>query len=1129
MTIDPKGFPLDLTGENPRNLVINDERTLATNDDTVFVPDGGPFFTRSLVVKSGTKILLPNVDYKCLHLLRDATVESGLDVSSIVMITNTSISNVNLSYQVIGGQYADTVPAIRQLLENAENIEKSVNWNTHIYAKPDLFPPAPHFVSGEDFSDWAAVLNGMQSIERAILLKDVAAWESAFTYIDNLILHRVGAIDLSNFYTQSQVNGELVKLALKTNVYTKVESNTRHYNKDEVNALIGDIDGNETYYTEAEVNAKFLETIVADAKFATKAELNRVDSVKADKSSVYTRIQSDDKFPLKINVYHKDYIDATFVIKGTSFTKTESDARYAFKTDGYNKVDSDKRYALKSQIPTPVDLSTYITRDEVSSTYLKINTADVVYLRKTTADSTYAKITDLEIIQVLIRKFSEYYTKIECDEIFITNANAHSIFLTKVQANGLYYTKTYVSATYATKRELELEVGTINTSLATKSDTTWVTTNYYNKPESDLRYYTKTDSNNRYYTKQHIDTYFVSNTELARQVGLLTSLVTFNAEVLSIREALDLRYTKAEIIAGYYTRVDSDNLFVRVSTFNSKISVIETELAKKSDVTWVTANHYNKQEMEVRYYTKSMIDSNFYNMTETNRLFVQDSVFRSELNKYTTKVVHLGEMTRIGTELNNRYLKAETYSKSEGDSRFIKYADQQIKIASNNPSTYMTGLVLENPHNEGSSVVWQRSGVNVGMWYVGGGAANEDTRMYLFTKKANNTWGATTHFSEEGIWHSTYGWLHDYFSNRGGVQRDEVYTREQSDARYYTKIEVDGKFVTIAKHDIDIGNIARQLGSKADVSWVTANYYNKVESDNRYYTKSNIDMWFYTKTECDNLFATKSLLASEVAKRVLATTFDATIAQVKGMFENYYTKNVIDGWFASINDMNLRAPTTWVNQYFYSKSYIDNTLYTAAYCNENFLRKADFNNERTYVRNELTNLRRLIETYKVGDLFITTSNFSSSSSVSQHHGYGTWARHAEGRALVGHSPNGWMDGNASSVNEPWWYQGETASIGSRFGTYKHSLQISEMPNHNHTNGIWNRFGASAYDAVQRYGWNGRGYTANGADNKMLPTEWAVMNNSHQMQLDSVTKNVGGNTPHNISQPSITVGIWRRVG
>ena len=40
MTIDPQGFPLDLTGENPRNLVVNDTRTIAGNDDTVFVPDG---------------------------------------------------------------------------------------------------------------------------------------------------------------------------------------------------------------------------------------------------------------------------------------------------------------------------------------------------------------------------------------------------------------------------------------------------------------------------------------------------------------------------------------------------------------------------------------------------------------------------------------------------------------------------------------------------------------------------------------------------------------------------------------------------------------------------------------------------------------------------------------------------------------------------------------------------------------------------------------------------------------------------------------------------------------------------------------------------------------------------------
>ena len=43
---------------------------------------------------------------------------------------------------------------------------------------------------------------------------------------------------------------------------------------------------------------------------------------------------------------------------------------------------------------------------------------------------------------------------------------------------------------------------------------------------------------------------------------------------------------------------------------------------------------------------------------------------------------------------------------------------------------------------------------------------------------------------------------------------------------------------------------------------------------------------------------------------------------------------------------------------------------------------------------------RIIEEIKVGDLFITTINFTSSDQVKSHKGYGTWQRYGNGHALV---------------------------------------------------------------------------------------------------------------------------------
>lgn len=117
MAIDPHGFPLDLTAKNPRNEVTGDTRILATSEDKIFVPDGGPFYTDTLIVRSGTRILKPITEYICLHLIKDATIASGFDVSAVIRILDETISQVTLQYQVVGGTYANTVPVILESLQ----------------------------------------------------------------------------------------------------------------------------------------------------------------------------------------------------------------------------------------------------------------------------------------------------------------------------------------------------------------------------------------------------------------------------------------------------------------------------------------------------------------------------------------------------------------------------------------------------------------------------------------------------------------------------------------------------------------------------------------------------------------------------------------------------------------------------------------------------------------------------------------------------------------------------------------------------------------------------------------------------------------------------------------------------
>lgn len=1100
MTIDPQGFPLDLTGSNPRNLVVNDTRTIASNDDTVFVPDGGPFYTRTLVIQSGSRTLRPNVDYKCLHLLKEASIESGLDVSGVIMITDSSISNITLSYQVIGGAYGDTVPVIRQLLENADNIEKSINWNTHVYAKPDVFEPAPHFVSGEDFSDWSAVLNGIRGVERAILLKDVAAWESAYQYLDNLISNRIGMINLGNFYTKSEVNAEIVKMALKTNVYTKAESNNRHYNKQEVDALIGDIDGNESYYTEGEINAKFIETVVADAKYGTKAEINRVDTAKADKSSVYTRAQTDDRYPLKTTVYNKDYIDATFVIKGTSYTKAETEARYALKSDAYNKVDSDKRYALKSQIISAPDLSQFMSRDESDAIYLKINTADIIYLRKTTADSLYAKHSDLHIIATLDKKFDNYYTKVNANELFATKKAVDDTYLTKTNANSLYFTKTYTNQTFVTKTGLDTEVTKLNNSIATKADTTYVDSNFYTSKVTEEKFYNKVDTDAKFSTRSYLDTYFYNRTEVNDKLRVYATTASVNTSFTGVNTKLNERLTKTETLNLVYTKAQVDTTFSTKNDVSSLSSTLNGLISKKADTTWVNSTFYNKTEINTNHYTRSDADSRYYLKTYVDANFLRTTVFNDDIKKYATnaKVDALSASTT--TQLNNRYLKSEVYTKTESDSRYHKVGAIKIETTGDGTIYTQTGFSINTTHattNQCGSVSFKLRNSDKVVLTGTYDTATEECRSEIYLGRDGSTTLYRDFFvSPTRIWHRQYGYLDSYFPNKNEVYAKTLtYSRTEMDARYLLKTQATSDYVTKkdwAANNTTVNTAISNTMTKTDI---TATFVSKTQLASGNYTKSESDARYYLKGWVDTNLTTLTKLGAEVSKLVTIAAYNSKIAELTNLINARITSSLAATTYATKTEVKVYATSAFLDSNYYTKSVSDGRYYTKATTDSTFVKRTVLDGLLKTINDNVNSALVKAETYKVGDIFITTNNFTGSAAVNSHHGYGTWERFGMGRTLVGYS---------SSSDDPANYR----TMGRLFGSNTHTLKKAELP----ADGMMARI--SSYHNVREHG-AGMTHYAGGKDNQGM----RAVPSSESGWLGQA---------HNIVQPSVVVGMWKRI-
>lgn len=1173
MAIDPKGFPLDLTGSNVRNKVVNDARTLTTNADAIFVPDGGPFFTRSMVIRSGTTILKPNVDYKCLHLLKDASLATGLDVCGVVMITNEQVTQITMTYQVIGGEYANTVPIIRQLLENADNLEPSINWNTNVYGKPEVYPAAPHYVSGDEFSDWSTVVMGLQSIERAILLKDVAAWESMYQYMDNLIGLRLNSLDLSQFVKIAAMNVEIGKLATKTTVYTKVESDAKYYNKVEIDAKLGDIDGNETYYTEREINAKFIEALVADSKYATKAELNRVDSLKADASSVYTRAQTDDKYIEKVKTYNRDYIDANLALKTASYTKPESDARYAYKADSYNKVDSDQRYALKGQIPSAPDLSKFITRDEVDNAYLKLTTADATYLRKSTADSIYAKIGDLDKITQVDAKFANYYTKTQADAKYYDKTSVNATFLTKTDASNLYLTKQTAGTTYSTKAELKAASNNLVNLIAGKSDITFVNNTFATKSDVADNYYTRGVSDDRYYTKAGANAYFVDLAKFNATVSTLSLKTELTSAINTVNAKFNNYPLTTWVNTNFYTKTDSDSKYTTRATYNSNKTTTDGLIAARATIdyvdktfakqTFVIGQYYNKVDSDARYVQQTYLTTNYKNNTQLT----------SMLATYATSTQLQNSVNTINNQLSNIYRKADVYSKAESNNlyltkqpdSFTTYGSGDITLVKSSASSQTSPTINFKRESQFLLSAQAAFDTSVSRWSLvlkaGQGKVVTDTTTGV---------GNVLVVSPVHVWTQAYGNLNDYFTPRTMVYTKElVYTKSEVQTSFLTITTAASTYLPKTTYTTGFNELTTKIGTKTDTTWVTANYYNRTSIDGSFYTKDYINTNFHTKTAAATAFASKGELSAAVDKRVTWAEYNLNKTQVSQSIANVYNKTQSDARYLLKADIDNRAKTDWVTTNYYNKTDADGRYYTKTQADAKFLTITNWKLEYSRIDARLKVVEARSEVYKVGDLFITTTNFASSAAVAQSIGYGTWARYSQGRTLVGISPNGYVDGDSNTggdvTNSLRKYNPSTMNMGTLYGEHHHFIAQEEMPWHKHSaNEIFNKFSARALDVLKReqdagrlqpgYGissvnnyntintketntaaWvyyngsGGGGITTEGADNEN-PSDELMINGFTTGGWAAATEEYrGGNAPLAMSQPSVVVGIWKRVG
>lgn len=174
--------PYDPTASSLQNLVIAEKRPLGTNEYYIFVPSHGPYYSDSLKVYSGGKLLEREKDYRTLVHHPRASGVTAKEVSVCVQIINTSLTEVDITYQVVGGGFQCLFEIIKLIKDSyGDKVLRPILWH-EIIGKPDSFNPAAHWHVIWDISGWEKIITPIDQIRQAITFKKQQAYRDIYDY-----------------------------------------------------------------------------------------------------------------------------------------------------------------------------------------------------------------------------------------------------------------------------------------------------------------------------------------------------------------------------------------------------------------------------------------------------------------------------------------------------------------------------------------------------------------------------------------------------------------------------------------------------------------------------------------------------------------------------------------------------------------------------------------------------------------------------------------------------------------------------------------------------------------------------------------------------------------------------------
>ena len=184
----PIKYPLDLTGNAPTNRVASEPHDVGVANKRVFMPNYGPFYARTAVVRNRANgaVLTKDVQWRAIQMIPSSTRRASKLVCGVVMIIDPTITQVEIDYQVFGGDQSASIEAIEKAIADLSLDNRPVYWG-QIIGKPAGFNPTSHLHDAGDIYGFEYEVAALYSIRDAILEGDVASHQELIDLIRNMV------------------------------------------------------------------------------------------------------------------------------------------------------------------------------------------------------------------------------------------------------------------------------------------------------------------------------------------------------------------------------------------------------------------------------------------------------------------------------------------------------------------------------------------------------------------------------------------------------------------------------------------------------------------------------------------------------------------------------------------------------------------------------------------------------------------------------------------------------------------------------------------------------------------------------------------------------------------------------